>query len=195
MYYCYSVYRPPSSRKNKLSDAVFLDEFPDLLDVCNNLSVKCIIQRDMSVHFALKFKRIILKKHFKIYLFLNPVLPRCYVPLECSVIVRLLMNQRVSVLMHTLDWVMFRPKDDVSCSASVSRPSLLITSVLCVSCIGCERYCELCCVSAVLGVSCIVSCVVCKLCCVSCVVREQCCVCCMRAVLCVSCVVCELCCV
>ena len=167
MYYCYSVYRPPSSRKNKLSDAVFLDEFPDLLDVCNNLSVKCIIQRDMSVHFALKFKRIILKKHFKIYLFLNPVLPRCYVPLECSVIVRLLMNQRVSVLMHTLDWVMFRPKDDVSCSASVSRPSLLITSVLCVSCI--------------------VSCVVCKLCCVSCVVCELCCV------LYASCVMCQMC--
>ena len=64
MYYCYSVYRPPSSRKNKLSDAVFLDEFPDLLDVCNNPSVKCIIQRDTGVHFAFYFIFNILKHFF-----------------------------------------------------------------------------------------------------------------------------------
>ena len=45
------VYRPPPSRKNKLTDAMFHDEFPDLLDFCNNLSGNCIILGDMNVHF------------------------------------------------------------------------------------------------------------------------------------------------
>ena len=44
------VYRPPLSRKNKLTDAMFHDEFPDLLDFCNNLSDKCVILGDMNVH-------------------------------------------------------------------------------------------------------------------------------------------------
>ena len=45
------VYRPPPSRKNKLTDAMFHDAFPDLLDFCYNLSGKCIILGDMNVHF------------------------------------------------------------------------------------------------------------------------------------------------
>ena len=80
MYYCYSVY----SRKNKLSDDVFLDEFPDLLDVCNNPSVKCIIQRDTGVHFAFYFIFNILK-HFFLKLE-KKGLPRCYVPLNVQLL-------------------------------------------------------------------------------------------------------------
>ena len=45
------VYRPLPSRKNKLTDAMFHEEFPDLLDVSNNLTGKCITLGDMSVHF------------------------------------------------------------------------------------------------------------------------------------------------
>ena len=44
------VHRPPLSRKNKLTDAMFHDKFPDLFDFCNNLSGKCIILGDMNVH-------------------------------------------------------------------------------------------------------------------------------------------------
>ena len=39
-----------SEEKNKLTNAMFLDELPDLLDFCNNLSDKCIILADMNVH-------------------------------------------------------------------------------------------------------------------------------------------------
>ena len=45
------VYKPPPSRKNKLTDATFHDTFPDLLDFCNNLSGNCIILGDMNVYF------------------------------------------------------------------------------------------------------------------------------------------------
>ena len=40
-----------SEEKNKLTNAMFLDELPDLLDFCNNLSGNCIILGDMNVYF------------------------------------------------------------------------------------------------------------------------------------------------
>ena len=46
------VYRPPPSReKNKLTDAMFQDEFPSVLDFSNNLFGKCIILGDTNVRF------------------------------------------------------------------------------------------------------------------------------------------------
>ena len=69
----------------------------------------------------------------------------------------LLMNQRVSVVMYTHDWVMFRPKDDVSCSTSVTQA--LASDHSCI-------VCELCCAGDVLCVVLGVSWVVCVLCCV-----------------------------
>ena len=45
-----SVYRPPPSRKNKLTNAMFLEQFTDLLEsyvACDRLFVVC----DLNVHF------------------------------------------------------------------------------------------------------------------------------------------------
>ena len=45
------VYRPPPSRKNKFTDTMFFDMFPDLLHYCNNLPGKTILTGDFNFHF------------------------------------------------------------------------------------------------------------------------------------------------
>ena len=46
----FCLYRPPPSRKNKFTDSLFLDQFPDLLDHCNSLHTSLIILGDFNVH-------------------------------------------------------------------------------------------------------------------------------------------------
>ena len=111
--------QPPPNWKNKLTDAMFHDEFPDLLDVCNNLSGKCIILGDVNVHFDSPN---------------NPCTTKLLNSLDMSNFSQAV-NEPVHEHGHTLDWVMFRPEDNVLCSTSVSQ-SLLITSVLFLSCVA-----------------------------------------------------------
>ena len=40
---CMCLQAPAQSEKNKLTDAMFHDEFPDLLDVCNNISLATVL--------------------------------------------------------------------------------------------------------------------------------------------------------
>ena len=47
----FCLYRPPQSHKNKFTDSLFLDQFPDLLDHCNSLHGSLIILGDFSVHY------------------------------------------------------------------------------------------------------------------------------------------------
>ena len=47
----FCLYRPPPSRKNKFTDSLFLDHFPDLLDRCNSLHGSLIILGDFNVHY------------------------------------------------------------------------------------------------------------------------------------------------
>jgi len=45
------VYRPPPSKKNKLTDGIFFDEFPDFLDYCNALDGSLLLTGDFNVHY------------------------------------------------------------------------------------------------------------------------------------------------
>ena len=47
----FCIYRPPPSRKNKLSFTLFLEEFPNLLDFSNSITGKTIILGDFNLHF------------------------------------------------------------------------------------------------------------------------------------------------
>ena len=47
----FCIYRPPPSKKNKLTDSMFFDEFTDLMDFSNTLSGGTVIVGDMNVHF------------------------------------------------------------------------------------------------------------------------------------------------
>ena len=48
------MYRPPPSRKNKLTDSLFSEQFPDQIDTCNSLRGQQIcrpILGDMNIHY------------------------------------------------------------------------------------------------------------------------------------------------
>eukprot|EP00745_Piridium_sociabile_P027300 TRINITY_DN439_c0_g1_i27.p1 TRINITY_DN439_c0_g1~~TRINITY_DN439_c0_g1_i27.p1 ORF type:complete len:1128 (+),score=135.82 TRINITY_DN439_c0_g1_i27:139-3522(+) len=47
----FCVYRPPPNRKNKLSDSMFLEQFPDLLELVNTLSGDIVLLGDFNFHF------------------------------------------------------------------------------------------------------------------------------------------------
>ena len=44
------VYRPPPSRKNKLTNAMFLEQFSDLLELCVSCD-ELFVVGDLNVHF------------------------------------------------------------------------------------------------------------------------------------------------
>ena len=91
-----SVYRPPPSRKNKLTNAMFLEQFTDLLKsyvACDRL----FVVGDLNVHFN------------------NPSVP-CTAALN-AVLANLSLKQLVNVPTHpcghTLDWLITNRATDV----------------------------------------------------------------------------------
>ena len=48
----FCLYRPPPSKRNQLTDSVFLNEFPGFLEHCNLLHGKLIILDDFNIHFG-----------------------------------------------------------------------------------------------------------------------------------------------
>ncbi|WP_419587514.1 endonuclease/exonuclease/phosphatase family protein, partial [Thiolapillus sp.] len=46
----YTLYRPPPNRKNKLTDSLFFEQFPDLLEHCNSLAGNSFILGDFNFH-------------------------------------------------------------------------------------------------------------------------------------------------
>ena len=87
---------------------MFQNEFPDLLDFCNNLSGKCTILGDMAAHFYLKKKRT-KDSTVKVVSSLD-MLSFCQA-----------VNEPTHEHGHTLDWVRFRLEDNVLCSSTVTR--------------------------------------------------------------------------
>ena len=112
----FSLYRPPPSRNNQLTDSSFFSDFSLLLDQCNTLSSKSIILGDLNVHFDIPTNPLVLKIN--------------------SLLNRYSFYQAVTVpthkFGHTLDIVMLRPTDDIVCSTTVTQ--LLSSDHYCVVC-------------------------------------------------------------
>ena len=49
--YFFSLYRPPPNRRNNLTDLMFTDQLPDLLDYIDNLPGFLFLFGDMNIHF------------------------------------------------------------------------------------------------------------------------------------------------
>ena len=47
----YTLFCPPLTRKNKLTDSLFFEQFPDLLEYCNSLSGNSFILRELNFHY------------------------------------------------------------------------------------------------------------------------------------------------
>ena len=45
------LYRPPPNRRNKLTDSIYTEQLPDLLEYVNNLPRFACLVGDMNIHF------------------------------------------------------------------------------------------------------------------------------------------------
>nr|KAG5691975.1 hypothetical protein BaRGS_011366 [Batillaria attramentaria] len=101
----FTVYRPPPSKKNKLTDSLFFDQFPDLLDYCNTLKGNLIILGDFNFHHDLPT---------------NPNTARLL-----DILNMFSLSQAVKEPTHnrghTLDWVLHREEDGLLLSTQVSH--------------------------------------------------------------------------
>ena len=98
---------------------MFHDECTDLLDLCNNLSGSCIILGDMNVHFDSPN---------------NPCTAKLLNSLDMFIFSQAV-NEPTHERSHTLDWLCSDQKIMCYVLPLLLSQSLLITSVLFVSCV------------------------------------------------------------
>ena len=110
------IYRTFPSKKNKLTDAMFHQEFPGLLDYCNTLSGTYIVLGDINFHFD------------------QPQHPSTAKMIE--LLDQFSLSQSVTEPTHNrghiIDWIMYRPQDGVVRSTSVTQE--LSSDHFCVVC-------------------------------------------------------------
>ncbi|XP_070212567.1 uncharacterized protein [Littorina saxatilis] len=111
-----TVYRPPPSKKNKFTDAKFLEQLPDFLEYANNLPGSLLIVGDFNYHFDTP-------SHF----YTSKVLDVLNMFDLCQSV-----SEPTHVRGHIVDWVVFREEDGLVKSTSV-EPSLS-SDHYCVTC-------------------------------------------------------------
>ena len=97
-------YRPPPNRRNNLTDSMFTEQLPDLLDYVNNLPVFVCLVGDMNIHFDNPSQS--LTKQTLTTLSLNNLVQVINKP-----------NHRCG---HIIDWVIVRPDDDIHKKSTVT---------------------------------------------------------------------------
>ena len=93
----FSLYRPPPNRGNNLTDSMFTEQLPILLDYANNLPGFVCLAGDMNIHFD------------------NPLqsLPKqILTTLRLHSLVQVI-NEPTHRCGHIIDWVIVRPDDDI----------------------------------------------------------------------------------
>ena len=100
----FCLYRPPPNRRNNLTDSMFTEQLPDLLDYVNNLPGFACLVGDMNIHFD------------------NPIQS-----LTKQTLTTLSLNNLVHVINkpthrcgHIIDWVIVRPDDDFHKKSTVT---------------------------------------------------------------------------
>ena len=93
----FCLYRPPPNRRNNLTDSMFTEQLPDLLDYVINLPVFGCLVGDMDIHFdnplqsQTKHTLTTLSLHSHVHVINKPTH-------SCG---------------HIIDWVIIRPSDDI----------------------------------------------------------------------------------
>ena len=93
----FCMHRPPTNRRNNLTDSMFTEQLPDLLDYVNNLPGFVCLVGDMNIHFDNPLQS--LTKQTLTTLSLYNLVQVINMP-----------TQRCS---HIIDWVIVRPDDDI----------------------------------------------------------------------------------
>ena len=101
----FCLYRPPPSKKNKLTDSLFVEEFPDFLEYANSLKGSLLIVGDFNFHFD------------------NPT--QLYTAKILDIICSFDLCQSVSEPTHArghiVDWVVYREEDALLKSTTVDH--------------------------------------------------------------------------
>ena len=110
------IYRPPPSKKNKLTDSMFFPEFYQLLDMSNGLNGVPLVLGDINFHFNKPNhpSTVKLLDMFDQFRFVQSV------------------NKPTHRLGNTLDWVIHRPEDNIVKSTEVTQA--LSSDHYCVMC-------------------------------------------------------------
>ena len=96
--------RPPPNRRNNLTDSMFTEQLPDLLDYVKNLSGFVCLVGDMNIHFD------------------NPLQSLTKQTLPTLSLYNLVhvINKPTHRCDHIIDWVIVRPDDDVHRKSTVT---------------------------------------------------------------------------
>ena len=93
----FCLYRPPTNRRNHLTDSMFTEQLPDLLDYVNSLPGFVCLVGDMNIHIdnplqSLTNQTLSTLSLYSIVQVINKPTHRC---------------------VHIIDWVIVRPDDDI----------------------------------------------------------------------------------
>ena len=92
----FCLYRPPPSRRNNLTDSMFTEQQPDLIDYVNNLPGFVCLVGDMNIHFDNP---------------LQSITKQTWTILSLYSLVQVI-NRPTHRCGHIIDWVIVRPDDD-----------------------------------------------------------------------------------
>ena len=98
------LYRPPPNRRNNLTDSMFAEQLPDLLDYVNNLPGFVCLVGDMNIYFDNPLQS--LTKQTLTTLSLNSLVQ--------------VINKPTHMCGHIIDWVIVRPDDDIHKKSTVT---------------------------------------------------------------------------
>ena len=100
----FCLYRPPPNRRNNLTDSMFTEQLPDLLDYVNNLpGIVCLVG-DMNIHFDNP---------------LQSLTKQTLTTLSLHSLVQVI-NKPTHRCGHIIDWVIVRPDDDIHKKSTVT---------------------------------------------------------------------------
>ena len=100
----FCLYRPPPNRRNNLTDSMFTEQLPDLLDYVSNLPGFVCLVGDMNIHFD------------------NPLqspTKQTLTTLSLYNFVQII-NKPTHRCGHIIDWVIVRPDDDIQRKSTVT---------------------------------------------------------------------------
>ena len=100
----FCLYRPPPNRRNNLTDSMFTEQLPNLLDYVNSLPGLVCLVGDMNIHFD------------------NPLQSLTKQTLSTLSLYGLVqvINKPTHRCGHILDWVIVRPDDDIHRKSTVT---------------------------------------------------------------------------
>ena len=100
----FCLYRPPPNRRNNLTDSMFTEQLPDLLDYVNSLPGLVCLIGDMNIHFD------------------NPLQSLTKQTLSTLSLYGLVqvINKPTHRCGHIIDWVIVRPDDDIHRKSTVT---------------------------------------------------------------------------